>query len=408
MPNLLSIDAIRRICRSLILTEQEALVRLGHMNGTHLDHLRRPGLTPEMADELAISEDVLGFDSLSIQGLILRFDQFFGLSRTGIEDYLYVQRQMGDWVTLIEKHLEMMGDAQVFTFLTSGSAGPAKSIAHHCENLAQEVAALNETVFAVLPQNRRFLTLVPPHHIYGFIFSCLIPHAGRHDVIEVGPALTSVTRQAARGDIIIGTPWNWKQIARARIALPADVHGIVSGGPIDTEVWQVSEICGLASMTEIYGATETGGIGWRTHRSSGFNLLPHLERRGKDLFRAADQNTKLSLQDHLTWDGPTTFRVDGRIDDVVQVAGMNVSPQKVRHHIISIPEVHDCAVRLNGERLKAYVVPQNGTEPESDALECAIIETLRTVLPPVAIPQSIRFGPTLPRNSMGKLCDWTI
>ena len=60
-------------------------------------------------------------------------------------------------------------------------------------------------------------------------------------------------------------------------------------------------------------------------------------------------------------------------------------------------------LHVNG-RLKAFVVP---TEHQDTALLAARIDQL--VAPRLTDPErpkSLRFGPALPRNAMGKLEDW--
>lgn len=402
----LSTDAIRRLCMSLILSEQDRLIRAGRLTPAHARPLRTPGNATADLDALPINEDVLGFDSLSIQELILSFDTFFGLHRTGIEDYFYVDRNLGRWVALIGHHLKKMGDDQVFSFRTSGSAGPAKTIRHGIRTLLAEVAALQTTVFETIPATGRCLAMVPPHHIYGFIFSCLAPSARRNEVIDCSHTPISALRHARAGDYLVGTPWHWQLLTQSAQRFAEGAHGVVSAGPSDPGLWPMTHEAGLHRLTEIYGATETGGIGWRSEATAPFTLLPHLARDNDAIRRRTDDCALLNLQDDLSWVSDQSFALRGRRDDVVQVAGVNVSPQRMRDAILAIDRVADAAVRLHNDRLKAFVVMQPDACTDPAGLIDEIKRQLRSAFPAVAVPQSIRLGAALPRNAMGKLCDW--
>ncbi len=406
MERIISVDAIRSLCRSLITTEQKRLVREGRLSMAHAAVLQNPRLTAAEFDALEVTEEAFGFDSLSVQDLILVFNRFLGLHQTGIEDYLYVERRLGDWVRLIAQHLDVMGDDQSFTFLTSGSTGSPKEVTHTASAFLNEARALKDIVFCELPDGARCITMVPPHHIYGFIFSCVMPTVLDCAVINCYDAPGSVFRHAQVGDYIVGTPWNWQLLNRSERFFPDHVRGVVSAGPTDAATWQVVERCNLETLTEIFGATETGGVGWRQTIKEPFQLLPHLERDGDGVCRSAGRQTALDIQDNLDWTAEHTFHVKGRRDDVVQVGGVNVSPRLVRDTIVSLDGVQAAAVRLGTDRLKAFVVLTSTEAVDLQDMELAIKGALRLKFPAVAIPQSIRFGAALPRNAMGKLCDW--
>ena len=125
-------------------------------------------------------------------------------------------------------------------------------------------------------------------------------------------------------------------------------------------------------------------------------------RVGDDIVRCGT-TLPMHLPDRIEWDGEARFRLCGRKDGVVQVAGTNVDPLEVAAYISALPDVSDSVVRLCGERLKAFVVPAPGTDP--GRLDAAIRRAL-TVLPSPARPDRITFGAAVPRTAMGKLSDW--
>ena len=178
---------------------------------------------------------------------------------------------------------------------------------------------------------------------------------------------------------------------------------------------------GLQSLLQVYGSSETAGIGWRDGVGAAFGLLPHWRRM--DAAASAAPGTLMRsgpggpfapvvLQDHLDWDDADHFTVGGRSDAAVQVGGVNVFPSQVSQCLRDHPAVADAAVRLmepyEGDRLKAFVVPRPGADTERDALRAQLDAWVRTRLAAPARPRAIEFGPALHVDSRGKHCDWSI
>jgi 4-coumarate--CoA ligase len=402
-------DVIRRLCVSLVLAEQTDLVSKGQMPREVLRKLQDPHIAADDLDRMRLDEEGLGFDSLALLGLILRVNRFFNLSATGVEDYLLVQRDLGAWVALIGQHFDLIGAEAALTFDTSGSGGPVKHVTHKVSRLVVEMRS--QLAGPLLPfdgasPRGHILSMVPPHHLYGFLFSCLLPgliDASTIDLHRSGPG--AVFRHAQTGDLIVGTPFNWDLLLRVPQLLPAGVFGVTSAGPSAATTWDVRAINGLASLTEIYGATETGGVGYRTGFADDFRLLPHLTRQGSVVL---DQDgAPLDLQDHLDWQTPELFHLRGRCDDIVQVAGVNVSPAEVCRRIGLLDGVAEVAVRPGVGRMKAFIVPSPRVRDQAAFLVALQAHILEHLAPP-ARPASLTFGPALPRNAMGKACDWDV
>lgn len=404
----LATSALRRLTISLILAEQEDLVSKGRLPRQAMISLLDPNLAPAEQDSLSIDEDGLGFDSLSRLSLILRVNRFFHLEATGIEDYLLTHRSLGDWVALLDQHLLMMGEDAQITFATSGSAGPAKQICHTASNLLAEVQALCQGPIAMKMQpNARIVSLVPPHHIFGFLFTCLLPSAVGATVLDLHRASPfAAIRRARANDWVIGTPLTWRTLHDSGLVFATGVQGVTSAGSACDRTWSVRQVNSLDRMTEIYGATETGGLGTRIHPDAPFDLLSHLARdpAGDAVMRCNSAEGPLPLQDHLDWVGPRQFHIRGRRDDVVKVGGVNVSPAHVSKVLCACEGVAAAAVRLGEERMKAFVVPAPGFSPTT--LEPALRAYILRTLPAPARPTRVTFGPELPVNAMGKSCDW--
>ncbi|WP_158547423.1 AMP-binding protein [Rhodovulum sp. 12E13] len=376
----------------------------------------------------------LGLDSLELLEAVADLDRRFALSRTGIEDHLLLCPTLAEWGALIAEHLRRCGPDLPVTFMTSGSQGAPRAVAHPASTLLAEADALIEVLApggtggrvpdapaasigpstpgrssegaAASEAPGRVLVLVPCHHIFGFLFGALVPARAGWPVIDLaGRAPGTLARTVRPGDLIVATPYLLSLALRAGAPIPAGCSAVVSGAAAAADVWADSARAGLG-LTEIYGATETGGIGWRRAPDHPFDLLPHLSRAGNGV--AGPCGTPLSLQDSLAWRGPRSFDLLGRVDRVVQVAGVNVSPDAVARHLAAREEVCEAAVRLDpvSGRLKAFIVP---TDPALCATPGAIEPQLRAAcadLPAPARPQRFDLGTALPTGPSGKPTDW--
>jgi 4-coumarate--CoA ligase len=201
---------------------------------------------------------------------------------------------------------------------------------------------------------------------------------------------------------------------------PAGVHGVNSTGPCPPGLLSGLLERSLERMVEVYGSSETGGIGWREDPGDPCRLLPHwtLTEGGESLVRHLPDGSfgePISAPDHLV-PIPGGFALGGRRDHAVQVGGVNVFPERVAEIIRSHPDVSDCEVRLmrpdEGGRLKAFVVLEelenrareaNGdVRQERQELELWLRQTLSAPERPV----SPTFGESVPRNEQGKISDW--
>lgn len=371
----------------------------------HLPIQLRLNLSPETP----IGEEGVGFDSLARIDFASRLNRFFHLHEVGIEDYLLHEETVGGWCALVAKSLSMK--CERISFETSGSTGDPKICTHEVIGLDTEVRTWAEH-FA--PSCKRLVSLVQPHHIYGFLFTVLLPQKMKVQCIDgssFGPS--TVLKTVLPGDLVIGTPFHWAALDRSGVKLPSGVLGLTSTAPMPAELWERTVSNGL-NLTEIFGSSETAGLGFRTRPGDGFKLLPTWTRdlkRSDCLIRADGQS--FMLLDHLEFETERVFRPKGRKDTAVQVGGINVFPGKVAETLKTHGAVSACAVRptapggdVSRTRLAAFVVP---TDPAADHDALAEVLTAFSAqnMRDVERPVRFDFGPELPRNAMGKLTDWT-
>jgi long-chain acyl-CoA synthetase len=268
-----------------------------------------------------------------------------------------------------------------------------------------------------LPGRRRVLCAVPSHHIYGFLFSVLLPRdLGLYadavvDIRSSTPAW--LARGAQSGDLVIGHPDWWRMIGRTVHGLPPDVIGVTSTAPCPDDVSEGVEAAGFMRLLHVYGSSETAGIGARNSHREPYTLFPYWRMEGegglvRDLPGGA--TAAYTLQDQLEDCANGRFRVGARRDDAVQVGGINVYPARVRDVLKKHPAVADAAVRLmrpeEGGRLKAFIVPRPQAVPAD--LTGSIQEWIDQQLTPPERPKALRLGSSLPVSPAGKLAEWDL
>jgi 4-coumarate--CoA ligase (photoactive yellow protein activation family) len=169
---------------------------------------------------------------------------------------------------------------------------------------------------------------------------------------------------------------------------------------------------GLTKLVEIYGSTETGGVGWREDAEQGFRLLPYWSRLDEE--RLAKDfgcgRRVFEVPDVVSWLDDRSLIPLRRRDGALQIGGINVYPDVVRAVLKTHPSVADAAVRAmnphEGERLKAFVTPIEGVDVET--LRRELEAWLERRLTSVQMPRAFSFGPRLPTGDHGKPCDWPI
>jgi 4-coumarate--CoA ligase (photoactive yellow protein activation family) len=254
-------------------------------------------------------------------------------------------------------------------------------------------------------QPGRILSAVPAHHIYGFIFTVLLPLLTGCDVVDIRKRLPADVRP---GDLIISFPDHWRYLSQSLETLPALV-GVTSTAPMPPALAHDLRAHGLARLVEIYGSSETAGIGWRDHPDLPFRLLDIWtvaeapDPEGILLLSRGDRI--VATPDLVAMADPRCCHVVGRIDGAVQVGGVNVYPARVAAALATHPLVAEIRVRPADGRLKALVVPKPA-DADPDSVRRTLFTWIAANLPVAERPRSITVLPRLPTGALGKAQDW--
>ncbi len=315
---------------------------------------------------------------------------------------------------------------------TSGSTGQRQAVSKTLANLEEELA-VQEMTFGAGLGDCAVLATVSHQHIYGLLFRLLWPLcAGRPFVSE--------------------TPLVWKEMLSAARPFPAvcwvsspahldyasatseggEFHGKIvfsSGAPLKKETAEIFRKRWGLRPIEIFGSTETGGVGWRVQsekKSSewwtpfrGVSVLadPRADQQLRVLspfMTAPDNGGRCGMGDRGRVFADGRFLTAGRVDRIVKIAGKRLSLDDMESRLNRHSWVRQTALM--------HFTPENSSRRGMGAVivltprgkiqllkmgRAAVNQKLRTDLKPhfesVTLPRYFSYVDALPVNSQGKI-----
>ncbi|MGZ5131127.1 MAG: AMP-binding protein, partial [Caldimonas sp.] len=253
---------------------------------------------------------------------------------------------------------------------------------------------------------------VPPQHMYGFESSVLIAlHGGA--AFDAGrpfyPAdIAAALARAPAPAMLVTTPFHLKALLESGLALQPIELVLCATAPLSPQLAARAESAFAAPLVEIYGCTEAGQVATRrTTVGAEWQTFEGIGLSGGDAATVVSGGhvpTPTPLADVIQVLGGDTFRLLGRSNDLVNIAGKRSSLGHLDFHLNAIEGVVDGAFWMPPEsgdapgiaRLVAFVVAPG----VSDA---AIQEALRGRVDAAFLPRRIVRVEALPREPTGKL-----
>ncbi|MFW6362646.1 MAG: AMP-binding enzyme [Spirochaeta sp.] len=386
---------------------------------THLKGMRG-GWTPPLEDtesrsSTPLTGDPWYMDSLELVTLAGMLTETFQVHETGIEDLFLARPSISEWAQIIKTSLQNYSSKMVF--YTSGSTGRPKPVEHLTSLLDEEIQELAREIH--LPV-RRVISFVPSNHIYGFLFSLLLPQyisSLQSEKVPVEHKAGGSSRPGCGpGDMILAVPALLRVWRTSGVSFPPGTTVISSTAPLPKEdaIWLLQQ---NVHLLEVFGSSETAGIGVRHNTADGFRLLPYWERQtkgsgntGQDFLIRDGLAAPVALPDNLTWMDERRFDFVKRHDNAVQVNGINVYPARIAERLTALPQVSQSMVRSyegpSGTRLKAYIVPSSQYSGKHLQLEQELRGWSSQHLSSPERPAVYHFGDKLPATVMGKPADF--
>ncbi len=305
------------------------------------------------------------------------------------------------------------------SLLTSGSTGLPQPHAKTWHMLAGAVSAAVERLSALLQRpSLAGLTLVatvPVQHSYGLESSALLAllggaafESGRPfypaDIVQ---ALSSVPRPRA----LVTTPFHLKTLLLSGLELPRVDLILSATAPLSPQLAAQAEQAMHGMLIEIYGSTESGQVA--TRRTTGSEIWETFGdvrvRAQRDpngteqfIFEGGYVPEPTPMADVLELLDARRFRLLGRANDLIHVAGRRSSLAHLNYHLNSIAGVQDGAFWLPDDVTDGVVRPVAFVvAPTMGATQ--IVAALRERLESVFVPRRVVHVAALPREGTGKL-----
>jgi acyl-coenzyme A synthetase/AMP-(fatty) acid ligase len=308
----------------------------------------------------------------------------------------------------------LAADHAVAHVLTSGSTGQPMPHGKRWGELVVNIQAEGQRIAETLgrPDLRgvSIVGTVPAHHMYGFESTVLIALLGGAAFATERPFfaqdIARVLASVPRPRVLVTTPLHLKTLLDDGIALPPVDLTISATASLSPQLAARAEAALVAPLMEIYGCTEAGQVAtrrttvapeWRTF--AGLVLSGDGEQASVSGGHVPEPTR---LADVLEVLEPTRFRLLGRSNDLVNVAGKRSSLTHLNHHLNSIEGVRDGAFWLppdSGEAVVRLVAVVVAPELSRESLLAALRERVDAAF----LPRPILWVESLPRDPTGKL-----
>jgi acyl-CoA synthetase (AMP-forming)/AMP-acid ligase II len=261
------------------------------------------------------------------------------------------------------------------------------------------------------------LATIPPYHIFGLLFSVILPLVASATVVNDTPSFPEEIVRVAKNSqvtILASVPVHYRVLRDKKIDLRL---AFSSAGMLDRQDNEIFCRHNRLGVVEIYGSTETGGIAtrnrWRGEEDftpfptlawkiAGDRLAVQSPYVSPDL--PVDSGGFFTAGDLVEARGAGQFCLKSRADTVTKVGGKRVDLEEIGTLIKNQPGVRDCAViALPDAGGREHRI---GALIEGDTIDIKMIQKgLAHTLEPYALPRRIKQVARIPITKNGKY-DW--
>ncbi|NLZ17925.1 MAG: acyl--CoA ligase [Desulfobulbaceae bacterium] len=307
----------------------------------------------------------------------------------------------------------------VLHLFTGGSTGAPQLWSKTAANLFGE--ALFIAAHHGIGSEDRIVATIQPYHIYGLLYSVLLPLVSGASVLAPTPAFPEEMVEAIRTNdisIFISVPAHYRALANKSCASSALRLAFSSAGMLAAADSLDFSQANQVGIDEIYGSTETGGIACR-NRFRGedhFIVLPPISWRLGPEERLCVRSPFLSPElpldadnffhtaDRILPQDANGFTLLGRTDLVVKVGGKRVDLEPIRlllQEQTGVREAVVLALPEGGSRENRIAAILTEIRPDAVDME-ALRHELGRRLEPYAMPRILKLVPQIPVKTNGK------
>jgi len=262
-----------------------------------------------------------------------------------------------------------------------------------------------------------FVATIPPYHIYGLLFSVLVPlvaHARVLPDIYTFPQEIISTINKHKASVLVSVPIHYRVLKVDNLSAPSLKIAFSSSGVLNRfDGLHFLKKTGVG-ITEIYGSTETGGIATRcineyTDSWKAFDVvswkLMGSRLSVKSDFASSEMERDVDgfcmTGDDAREDKDRRFVLLGRADGIVKVAGKRVDLLDVQNKIKTLPTVSDVVVvAMPTDKGRESVI---AAVIACDLTETHVKKLLIDMLEPYAVPRRIKIVSSIVRTATGKI-----
>lgn len=313
---------------------------------------------------------------------------------------------------------------------TSGSTGQPKANLKPWRTLVESSLINARFILPAGDQCYSVLATVPAQHMWGLETSVLLPLFSNLCVVDsrllfpqdIQQALTALPEPR----LLISTPVHLRAMVLSGLPMPPVEHILCATAPLSTHLAGEVEALFQGELAEVFGCSEVGSMACRRTAEQevwqlfdGLCFTPfdsHSDNGDGDraykagqiceggTMSAAHLPCSQTLTDRIEWLGEKAFRLLGRSDDMIEIAGKRGSVQEMNKLLLSAPGVTDGVVFMPEPDLShqkitrpvALVVAPTKTKAD-------LVMHFAKHLDPVFIPRPLLLVESLPREENGKL-----
>ena len=315
---------------------------------------------------------------------------------------------------------EINGETTRIFLFTSGSTGKPKSVPQRMKEFEEDNAFIISKWLDKISE-RKFVSTVSQHHIFGFLFGFSLPFATgrpfRRKRIEFPEEFEELTDEKY---LIVATPAFLKRTVEIVEKLDMrDPWLFTSGGAVSPELAvKTNEVFGIYPL-EVYGSTETSGIAYRMQDKDGLTWTPFDNAKiwlGDDgCLRIISPYIKdpagFATADMAEMLGNGKFLLKGRSDSIVKIEEKRISLTEVENRLFESGLVEDVKVIALSNDIRQYlaaaiVLNEKGKNEfagrEKLVLNKYFHDFLMHYFENTVIPKKWRFLDKLPTDIQGK------
>jgi len=304
------------------------------------------------------------------------------------------------------------------TLFTSGSNGTPKAIDKTLALLDAEIEQL-DAVWGEKLSNSTITSTVSHQHIYGLLFRVLWPLCSGRAFERLNVIYPEqVIAHANQDTTLISSPALLKRLTEEHMSKPYRAI-FSSGGPLSLDAAQHSHNLFEQRPFEVFGSTETGGIGYRQQQDAttpwllfpAINMMLNAEGCLRLLSPFIDTNNWYQTSDQCACLSERTFMLKGRADRIVKIEEKRISLTEVERRLCELDWIEEAAVlpleETNRLILAAVITLSENGKKTIDELGkgkfwLTLRQALRQSVEPVGVPRRYRTVDEIPLNSQGK------